>query len=278
MRIVNSGYDYRHSADFKIARPNGSGDYMLLVLRSPARFWLNGKEQITGDDGVILYQKGTPQCYAAVGELFVNDWIHFDIEGDEARWLCDLGIPFDTVLSCSGTAQLSSLIKSACQEKYSANANAEESAVLYLRLLLLKLSDLCAAGGEGARSPWAERLERVRRRIYMYPQRDWRVGALAAELSISVSCFQHQYKSLFDTNFKRDLTAARLEYAKYLLFSTDYCVYRVAELCGYENEVHFMRVFKQQTGVTPSAYRKQANFSEQKNADAHQRMPFAKGE
>ena len=276
MRIVNCGYDYRHAADFKINRPNGSGDYMLLILRSPARFYLNGTVQTVTKNAAILYQKGTPQLYTAADETFINDWIHFDPDEGETVWLQELGIPFDTVLFCSDTLKLSSLLKSICQEKYSANRSAEESAELDLRLLLLKLADLCATQADAEHSLWREHFSKVREQIYMYPQRDWRVDEAARELSVSVSYFQHQYKKLFDTNFKRDLTAARLEYAKYLLFSTDYCIYRVAELCGYENDVHFMRVFKEQVGVTPGEYRKQADFFGRKQADAKERMPFSK--
>ena len=275
MKIINSGYDYKHTADFSITRPSGSGDYMLLLLRSPARFWLGEKEYTVGENTAILYRKGTPQRYAAIGDEFINDWVHFDLEGAEPAWLEGLAIPFDTFISCSDILQLSTLLKRICLEKYSANPHAEESAELYLRLLLLKLAEHCATGSDTERSAWSERFERLRRRIYMHPQQEHCVAEMARELSVSVSYFQHQYKQLFGTNFKRDLTAARMEYAKYLLFSTDYCIYRVAELCGYENDVHFMRVFKQETGVTPSAYRKQANFSAQKSMAAHSRMPFS---
>ena len=275
MKIINGGYDYRHTADFSITRPGGSGDYMLLLLRSPACFWLGEKEHTVGENTAILYRKGPPQRYAAIGDEFVNDWVHFDLEGEELAWLEGLEIPFDTLFSCSDVLQLSGLLKHVCLEKYSDNPHADESAELYLRRLLLKLAERCAAGGESERSVWLERFERIRRRIYMHPQQQLGVTEIAKELSVSVSYFQHQYKQLFGTNFKRDLTAARMEYAKYLLFSTDYCIYRVAELCGYENDVHFMRVFKQETGVTPSTYRKQANFSAQKSIAAHDRMPFS---
>ena len=32
MQINNIGYHHFHDADFKIERPNGSGDYLLLLL------------------------------------------------------------------------------------------------------------------------------------------------------------------------------------------------------------------------------------------------------
>jgi len=33
----------------------------------------------------------------------------------------------------------------------------------------------------------------------------------------------------------------------------------LADFCGYENELHFMKQFKQYEGMTPSEYRKRRN-------------------
>ena len=48
----------------------------------------------------------------------------------------------------------------------------------------------------------------------------------------------------------------RIEHAKYILTTTDLTLEQIAEICGYSNEVHFYRQFKQITGLTPSKYRK----------------------
>ncbi|MNC73208.1 HTH-type transcriptional regulator GadW [compost metagenome] len=52
-----------------------------------------------------------------------------------------------------------------------------------------------------------------------------------------------------------DVIASRVEHAKYLLTTTDISVKKIAEMCGYASEIHFMRQFKQQLGLTPSQYR-----------------------
>lgn len=44
MIIINVGYNHCHDADFFIDRPNGSGDYLLLLLKTNSIFNLNGKD------------------------------------------------------------------------------------------------------------------------------------------------------------------------------------------------------------------------------------------
>lgn len=44
MRIGTIGYNNVHGEDFIIDRPNGPGSYLLLIIKTPARFWLKGQE------------------------------------------------------------------------------------------------------------------------------------------------------------------------------------------------------------------------------------------
>lgn len=70
----------------------------------------------------------------------------------------------------------------------------------------------------------------------------------------------HQYLStLFKTetgqNFSEFVTQSRMERAKELLKTTNMKVYEIASLSGYLSSKHFMAVFKQIVGVTPTEYR-----------------------
>lgn len=47
----------------------------------------------------------------------------------------------------------------------------------------------------------------------------------------------------------------RIEKAKELLKNTDYKVYKIAKMLGYDNDKYFFRVFKKVTGYTPEEYR-----------------------
>jgi AraC family transcriptional regulator of arabinose operon len=55
-----------------------------------------------------------------------------------------------------------------------------------------------------------------------------------------------------------DVINSRIEHAKYLLTTTDISVKQIAQLCGYNNENHFMRQFKEITGITPTKFRDNA--------------------
>lgn len=65
MQIINCGYNYRHPNDFKIYRPNGSGDCILLIIHSPAFFVFKNQKHYTAGNSVVVFREGTPQIYGA---------------------------------------------------------------------------------------------------------------------------------------------------------------------------------------------------------------------
>ena len=111
MKITNVGYNYRHSREFQIQRPNGSGDCILLIIKTEAFVFFGGKREIVPPNSVILFKKGTPQMYGAIGDEYVNDWIHFDADAEDERLISDLGIPFDTVIPLHDATELLGFIK-----------------------------------------------------------------------------------------------------------------------------------------------------------------------
>lgn len=54
------------------------------------------------------------------------------------------------------------------------------------------------------------------------------------------------------------LTMARMNLARELLLNTTLRIYEIAESCGYDNTTYFIKVFRQNTGMTPQEY-KQVN-------------------
>lgn len=99
-------------------------------------------------------------------------------------------------------------------------------------------------------------LQSVRRRILEAPQLDWNVDDIAHEAGISKSYFQRLYRETFNTSCMDDIINARIERAKRLLENTDRQISDIANECGYASGSHFMRQFRQKTGLTASEYRK----------------------
>jgi len=101
------------------------------------------------------------------------------------------------------------------------------------------------------------RLNQLREDIYTHPEHDWTVAKCALELSVSQSYFLKLYRGCFGTSCSRDIQCSKLAYAKKLLLQTDMILQDIAYECGYDYS-HFMRLFRQETGTTPTAYRKGA--------------------
>lgn len=99
-------------------------------------------------------------------------------------------------------------------------------------------------------------LKKLRREIHRAPELNWNLGELARRLNVSKSYVQKLYQVHFGVSYLDDLIGARIRMAQELLTSTDLRIGEIAEACGYSNETHFMRQFKEKTGVTPTAYRK----------------------
>ena len=256
MRIINVGYNHFHDADFFISRPDGSGDYLLLLLKTDGLFQLGGREVHAQKNTAILYRRGTPQFYRAAGPRFGNDWFHFmpDSEADE-QFMAALAIPFDTPIRLDSLSELSVFVSMMCHENYSNNMYRTDSADLLIKLFLIKLSERINMSAANETGSWYEKMSILRTKIYNDPSHSWNIDGLAHELTISRSSFQHLYKKMFGVTPMNDVITSRVEYAKYLLASTDYTVTHIARMCGYSSDIHFMRQFRQRTGVTPSGYR-----------------------
>ena len=249
MRITNVGYNHFHGADFIVDRPEGSGDYFLIMLRTPALFTLGGKEQRAEEGSAVLYNKGTPLNYRAAGAQLGYDWIQF-LPDNTA-----LSIQFDTLYKLGSITALSLLVNMMCQENYSNNFFKADTTDLLLKLFLIKLSEKINRSSFNNFGTWFEKMSVLRTKIYNDPGNAWNIDSLAHELTMSRSSFQHLYKKIFGVTAMNDVIAARIELAKFLLSTTDRPVGHIAQMCGYSSDIHFMRQFKQKTNMTPSGFR-----------------------
>ena len=54
---------------------------------------------------------------------------------------------------------------------------------------------------------------------------------------------------------RKTINHKRIEKAKIYLKDTDYKVYEVADILGFENVTYFSRFFKKHTGISPKEYK-----------------------
>ena len=72
IEIKRIGYGYRHSENFRINRPHGSGG--LSVADYKNRGVCDAKRCEAPRNSFVIFKKGSPQFYGASGGKFVNDW------------------------------------------------------------------------------------------------------------------------------------------------------------------------------------------------------------
>jgi len=102
----------------------------------------------------------------------------------------------------------------------------------------------------------AARLELVRRTIESDYQRTLTNDDLAALAQVSVGHFTREFRHIFGVTPGIYLQQCRTAAARNLLATTRLSCREIAARVGYADEYYFSRVFRQITGLSPSAYRK----------------------
>ncbi len=126
----------------------------------------------------------------------------------------------------------------------------------YMQIFFIKIAETYQTTSVTVPTSRHNQLDLLRSKIYNCPYEKWTIEGLAHEITLSPYYFQKLYKKRFGITCLHDIINARIEYAKCNLVKTDLSVKCISELCGYANDVHFMRQFKENTGLTPSEYRK----------------------
>lgn len=257
--IINSiGYNCVHGVDYSVSRSGADGEYLLMLMKSSGIFIIDGIEHHAENDTAIIFESEFLREYSADGEPFVFDWVSFSSEGD-GDFIDSLELPKNRPIDFCDGEFLSSMIKSAAVEFYSASSRRVKMIDAFLRSMLIRIGEAVSIDRRQflqSPDPHYGSLSELREKIYRNPQQKWNVDTMAAEVNMSRSYFQHIYRETFGVSCISDVIGGKLEKAKELLSETSCTVSQVAAMCGYDNDEHFMRQFKKLVGVTPTAYRK----------------------
>ncbi len=256
--IINSiGVNSVHGNDYSIERESFDGEYMLIFMKSGGLFHIDGKSEKAQKDSIIIYDRTAVQKYRADDGLFIYDWVCFSTDGD-ADFVDSLELPFNRLIHYADGEFIGSTIRSAASEFYSMGQRRAKMIDALMKTLLIKVNGCIPVRGAVQQNvdPHYSVLVELREKLYRNPQRKWNVDSMAADVNMSRSYFQHVYSELFGVSCISDLISSKIEKAKELLTETTCTISQVAAMCGYDNAEHFMRQFKKNVGVTPTAFRK----------------------
>lgn len=92
---------------------------------------------------------------------------------------------------------------------------------------------------------------------YNYAQ-DIKLADISAEYNLSIGHLSNMIKKETGMTFTEHITKKRIEESKRLLTNEKLSVIEVAEKVGYHDYFYFTKLFKKQTGISPSKYRKKS--------------------
>lgn len=93
--------------------------------------------------------------------------------------------------------------------------------------------------------------------------KDLNMAVVSNYVSMNYSLFSYSFKQYTGSNFVNYLKEIRMSEAKKLLTETDMKIIEISQAVGYDNEKHFMKIFKAACGVSPTEFRHNACLSEQ---------------
>ncbi len=271
--LDHCGFDIRHKQGMRINRPLGCINYLFVLFHDTVTI-MQDNRMIEGEkNSYILFHKYSPQLYYNEQQGYTHDFLH--ISGDElVGFVMHAGLAFDQLTSIRDISRITAVLQKIRDEvtlkhdfQPTAN-NADQNIDIYIKMLLLELAKDSREESFLEPQDFTTNLEmkyytdfqNIRNELYMNPSFKWSADRMAKKAYTGLSQFQHLYKKFFGISPTQDLIRARINYAKYLLQNTPGTISHISELCGYENEEHFIRQFKKMIGMTPSKYRQDMHY------------------
>ncbi|MCD8006084.1 MAG: AraC family transcriptional regulator [Oscillospiraceae bacterium] len=251
--IIRGGCHTRHKQGFVMSRENGFPKYVILIVHSGGEFVIDGVSQNVPPHNAVIISPNTPYRYQFADGNYMDDWIHFETDSPGALPVCNRLFPIQNA------DMYTSLIRQLLWEQsFTADSRlCQENTDAVFSVLLNHLKyDYAHRSESAAQVPYEEELRQLKLDMQSHVSGEYSIASCAEKLHISESYFQALYRRLFGVSFQKDLISMRVDYAKTLLDTSDLSVSAIAEICGYQTEVHFFRQFKGLTGTTPMKYRR----------------------
>lgn len=244
----------RSNPDYdRIERPEGSGDYLFLLLKTPMKMTIGQQRVITKENACILYTPESAQIYEAVRK-FRNSYVHFSCTENLGE---KFHVPVNEIFYPQNCDTIDRCIRLMQEEYISDRAfAAEQEYALMVQLMICTARELEKI--DEARGEWGgiyEKFEKLRLEMLSSYEKNWTIEMLCDRMNLEKSQLYYYYKMFFRSTPHGDLLQVRLDKAKNLLTNRALPAGQIGELCGFGNYSHFSRCFHKYCGCAPREYR-----------------------
>jgi len=261
--VVGSCGTYRLISRPKLPtwRPRGRIDYQILyIANGKAHFYFNENEDtIVTAGNMVLYRPKEMQRYI----YYVEDktevyWVHFT--GSQVKQILKkYGFPSTGHIIPSGASPgYQKIFRQIIKELQLCRPHYEE----FLSILLMQIFILTYRNSKSSKSInkyVQNEIENAASYFNEHYNQNINIAKYAASKNMSTSWFIHNFKLYTGYTPLNYILNIRITNAQSLLETTRYNITEIAAIIGYDNPLYFSRLFKKQTGLSPSGYRKQSN-------------------
>ncbi len=240
-------------------RPRGRLDFQLLYIAAgKAHFFFQGVEQIVPAGNMVLYRPKEEQKYRYYGsdqtEVF---WVHFT--GNNVKNIMrQYGIADSAHVIYTGTSlEYKRIFTRMIEELQMCKENYEELLVLLLRQLFILIQRRILSPPKTTNNFWESEIELATTYFHEHYHTAISIESYASSRGMSTSWFIRGFKEYTGATPMQYILSIRITSAQSLLETTEYSVAEISQIVGYENPLYFSRIFKKQSGLSPSEYRKQ---------------------
>ena len=248
--VLNCAGSFTTALPFTTHNREGRADYYFMyLLDGVLSFFLDGREISARAGDLVIIPPRTPYHYAhARGDSISYLWAHFTGR-DAQRMLDELSLSlFPTVLHAAASARILRRFEGILDAYARADAFRDlELSALLSRLLITAARATSEGTAGGLRTSLTYLAEHYAEEIS--------VPSLAAMESLSPSRYHALFKAQTGFAPVQYILRLRMASAKDLLTATDLSVKEIGVLCGYRDAHFFSKVFKKETGVSPSDFR-----------------------
>ena len=249
-------------------RPRGRLDWQILYIASgKAHFYFNGVEQIVTAGNMVIYRPKEEQRYYNYGtdhtEVY---WVHFT-GSNIKNILRSYGISDDMRIIHTGTSlEYKRLFTQMIHELKLCKEDYEELLLCYFTHLLIMLHRLMNIKPKGKTHALIEEMNAAVRYFHENYNKAICIEDYAEQHHMSVSWFIRNFKEYTEMTPTQYLLSLRISNAQTLLETTNYNVTEISDIVGYDNPLYFSRIFKKQSGLSPSEFRKQLQTPQENQA------------
>lgn len=246
--ILSVGYD-----DFCVVKPlytfRMQGFYTLhFVISGSGTLEINNNKYFVKEGQMFFIPPDTKMRYYPDKE---NPWeyVWFSFKGDRIKEYCSLMGLSDVspVCKCKHFQKINFVLKKSIDLLIKG-----ESGYFGILSAFYEIIDISTA-----LSPLND-IQRVRKIIdENCASPAFSIEQLCRDVGISHVHLLRLFKKAYGVTLVKYIIEKRLELAKELLQTSDLSVSSVAYSCGFSDEVHFMKTFKQKTGVSALKYKKE---------------------